>query len=198
MRARRLEPGWREGWWSGARHAPSPNAGSRPAGERPSLVVLHSISLPPGVLHGDAVERLFLNALDVDRHASFDGLRGLRVSAHFFVRRSGEVVQFVATHERAWHAGVSCWRGRANCNDWSIGIEIEGLEGLTFAAAQYRALRRLLQAVVSRHPIDEVVGHEHVAPGRKRDPGAGFEWARVARALGGSRVRVWPRVGAVP
>lgn len=197
MKARRLEPGWRDGWWAGARHAPSPNFGPRPAGERPSLVVLHSISLPPGVLRGDAVERLFRNALNVDRHASLKGLRGLQVSAHFFVRRSGEVVQFVATHERAWHAGVSRWRGRDNCNDWSIGIEIEGLEGRTFVAAQYRALQRLLQAVVSRHPIDEVVGHEHVAPGRKRDPGAGFDWMRVARAIGGARVRVWPRVGSM-
>jgi AmpD protein len=198
MKARRAEPGWRDGWWAGARHSPSPNVGPRPVGERISLVVLHSISLPPGVLRGDAVERLFLDALNVERHAAFSGLRGLRVSAHFFVRRDGEVVQFVATQERAWHAGVSSWRGRSNCNDWSIGIELEGLEGHPFVAAQYRALRRLLHAVVSRHPIDEVVGHEHVAPGRKRDPGARFDWARVGRALAGSRVRVWPRVGPTP
>lgn len=193
MKARRLEPGWRDGWWTGARRCPSPNFGPRPQGERPSLVVLHSISLPPGVLRGDAVERLFLNALDGDRHAYFDGLRGLRVSAHFFVRRSGEVVQFVATQDRAWHAGASSWRGRANCNDWSIGIELEGLEGHPFGARQYRALQRLLRTLVSRHAIDQIVGHEHVAPGRKRDPGARFDWTRLARALGGLQVRTWPR-----
>ena len=194
MKARRSEPGWRDGWWAGARQSPSPNFGPRPAGERVGLVVLHSISLPPGVLRGDAVERLFLNTLNGDRHACFARLRDLRVSAHFFVRRSGEVVQFVATHERAWHAGISSWGGRANCNDWSIGIELEGLEGRPFVAAQYRALHRLLRAIIGRHPIDEVVGHEHVAPGRKRDPGGRFEWTRLARALGDLRVRVWPHV----
>lgn len=198
MKARRLQPGWHEGWWQGARPRPSPNCGPRPAGERPSLVVLHSISLPPGVLRGQAVERLFLNTLDCRRHASFAGLRELRVSAHFFVRRSGEVLQFVATHERAWHAGVSSWRGRAGCNDWSIGIELEGLEGQSFVAAQYRALGRLLRAVVSRHAIVDVVGHEHVAPGRKHDPGAGFAWARLRRALGGAGPQVWPRVPCGP
>ena len=191
MALRRLEPGWCDGWWSGARHRHSPNFGPRPAGVEPTLVVVHSISLPPGVLRGDAVERLFLNTLPAGRHASFGVLRDLRVSAHFFVRRSGDVLQFVATHERAWHAGVSSWRGRSNCNDWSIGIELEGLEGRSFAAAQYRALHRLLRAILTRHPIDEVVGHEHVAPGRKRDPGARFDWARLSRALGGTRLRVW-------
>lgn len=195
MALRRLEPGWREGWWSGARHRPSPNYGERPPGMQPTLVIVHSISLPPGVLRGDAVERLFLNSLDAGRHASFEGLRGLQVSAHFFVRRGGEVMQFVATHQRAWHAGASSWRGRDNCNDWSIGIELEGLEGRPFAAAQYRALRRLLRAILTRHPIDEVVGHEHVAPGRKHDPGAHFDWARLARAVGGLQLRVWPRGG---
>ena len=161
-------------------------------GEQPSLVVLHSISLPPGVLRGAAVEALFTNTLDCDRHPYFEGLRGLRVSAHFFVRRDGRVVQFVDTAQRAWHAGVSRWRGREGCNDWSIGIEIEGLEGQRFAAVQYRVLARLLRAVLTRHSIDEIVGHEHVAPGRKRDPGPGFDWMRLRRALRGARVRVWP------
>ncbi len=193
MKARRREPRWREGWWAGASVRPSPNCGPRPHAEPPSLVVLHSISLPPGVLRGDAVQRLFLNTLDAERHASFESLRGLRVSAHFFVRRDGTVLQFVRTDERAWHAGASSWRGRENCNDWSIGVELEGLEGRSFSAVQYRALARLLRAIVQRHPITEIVGHEHVAPGRKRDPGAGFSWSRLSRALGASNVAVWPR-----
>lgn len=159
-------------------------------------MVLHSISLPPGRCGGDAVERLFLNTLDCDRHPYFNGLRGLRVSAHFFVRRSGEVVQFAPTEARAWHAGVSRWRGRDNCNDWSIGIELEGLEGLRFGARQYRVLKLLLRDILAAHPVDDIVGHEHVAPGRKTDPGAGFDWARVARALRGSPVRVWPEAAS--
>lgn len=198
MKARPAAPGWDAGWWSGAQRRPSPNRGPRPQGEQPSLVVLHSISLPPGTLRGQAVERLFLNTLDATRHASFASLQGLRVSAHFFVRRGGAVLQFVPTHERAWHAGASCWRGRADCNDWSIGIELEGLEGRRFAALQYHALQRLLRAVAARHPVVDVVGHEHVAPGRKHDPGAGFDWARLSRALGGCGLRVWPRAAAAP
>jgi N-acetyl-anhydromuramoyl-L-alanine amidase len=174
------------GWWQGASWRPSPNHGARPADTAIGLAIVHAISLPPGVFSGDAVQRLFLNQLDPDAHPGFAGLRGLQVSAHFFVRRSGRVQQFVGTEARAWHAGVSRWRGRDNCNDWSIGIELEGLEGGDFAAAQYRALARLLRAVARRHPLHEVVGHEDVAPGRKADPGAGFEWPRLARALQGS------------
>lgn len=192
MKARRREARWHDGWWTGARAYASPNR--EPRSEPPRLVVLHSISLPPGVLRGDAVRRLFLNTLDPARHASFESLRGVRVSAHFFVRRDGLVLQFVAGDECAWHAGVSSWRGRERCNDWSIGIEIEGLEGRSFAAAQYRALARLLRAIVKQYPIAEIVGHEHVAPGRKRDPGAGFRWSRLARALSASNVGVWPRM----
>lgn len=192
MMARRPTGGWAGGWWAQARRCPSPNHGDRPVGLRPSLIVVHSISLPPGHLGGDAVERLFTNTLDCDRHASFDALRGLRVSAHFFVRRDGRLVQFVDGDARAWHAGVSRWRGRDNCNDLSIGIELEGLEGLRFAASQYRALGRLVRALCDRYPIADVVGHEHVAPGRKHDPGAGFEWARLARRLHRRDVRVWP------
>jgi AmpD protein len=194
MKARRRELAWRGPWWSGACAQPSPNRGPRPQAQEPSLVVLHSISLPPGVLRGDAVQHLFLNTLDPARHASFASLRDVRVSAHFFVRRDGRVLQFVATDERAWHAGASRWRAREGCNDWSIGIELEGLEGRSFAAAQYRMLARLLRAIAQRHAITEVVGHEHVAPGRKRDPGAGFHWSRLARALCGSGIAVWPRV----
>ena len=148
-----------------------------------TLAIVHSISLPPGCFDGDAVERLFTNRLDCDAHPYYAVLRGLRVSAHFFIRRDGEVMQFVSADDRAWHAGVSAWRGRENCNDWSIGVELEGLEGQTFEPAQYRQLGRLLRALSSRYPIDEVVGHEHVAPGRKADPGAGFDWVGLRRTV---------------
>jgi N-acetyl-anhydromuramoyl-L-alanine amidase len=150
-----------------------------------TLAVLHSISLPPGHYGGDAVERLFSNTLDHAAHPYFEGLHGLRVSAHFFVRRDGRVLQFVSCDARAWHAGPSRWAGRDDCNDFSLGIEIEGLEGEVFEAVQYTALARLLRAVARRYPIDAVVGHEHVAPGRKHDPGPGFDWRGLARALDG-------------
>ena len=148
-----------------------------------TLAVVHSISLPPGCFDSDAVERLFTNRLDCDAHPYYAALRGLRVSAHFFIRRDGEVIQFVSADDRAWHAGASAWRGRENCNDWSIGVELEGLEGQAFEHAQYRQLARLLRALSTRYPIEEVVGHEHVAPGRKADPGAGFDWAGLRRTL---------------
>ena len=147
------------------------------------LVVLHSISLPPGVYGGDAIERLFSNQLDSTAHPYFAQLCGLAVSAHFLLRRDGQALQFVSCDQRAWHAGASRWRGRDNCNDWSIGIELEGLEGERFEHAQYIALTRLLRVLTRRYALAEVVGHEHVAPGRKRDPGARFEWRRLARAL---------------
>lgn len=176
---------WHEGWWAGASACPSPNFGPRPPGTAVTLVVVHSISLPPGVFRGDAVRRLFTNTLDCDGHPYFDGLRGLRVSAHFLVRRSGRVLQFVSCEQRAWHAGVSRWQGRENCNDWSIGIELEGLEGGLFEAAQYRQLGRLLRVLSRRYRLAQVVGHEDVAPGRKADPGAGFDWTRLVRMCAG-------------
>jgi AmpD protein len=153
-------PGWRSGWWSAASVCPS-----------------------PGEYGGDAIERLFANRLDEQAHPSFGALRGLEVSAHFLIRRDGELVQFVSCDERAWHAGRSAWRGRENCNDWSIGVELEGLEGQNFEPAQYAQLARLLRVLCLHYPIEEAVGHEHVAPGRKRDPGPGFDWARLRRAL---------------
>ena len=175
---------WRQGWWSGARRCTTPNCGPRPAGVAVDLVVLHSISLPPGVYGGDAVQRLFTNRLDWSAHPSFDAIRGLQVSAHFVVRRDGAVIQFVSGDQRAWHAGASQWRGREHCNDFSIGIELEGLEGTTFEAPQYTALTTLLQALVRRYPLREIAGHEHVAPGRKQDPGPGFDWRRLAAMPG--------------
>jgi AmpD protein len=174
---------WRDGWWARASHRPSPNFGPRPPGLDISLVVLHSISLPPGRYFGDGVERLFLNQLDWNAHPYYQGIRGLEVSAHFFIRRSGRTLQFVSCDKRAWHAGQSAWRGRENCNDCSIGIELEGLEGGGFEPGQYTALRTLLRSLARRYPVREAVGHEHVAPARKQDPGPGFDWRRLARGL---------------
>ena len=170
---------WREGWLDGARRCESPNFGPRPEGMAIDLALIHSISLPPGEYGGDAIERLFTNRLDWDAHAYFQQIRGLEVSAHFLVRRDGELVQFVSCDARAWHAGASVWHGRSECNDFSIGIELEGLEGERFDASQYVALAALIDALAARYPIAAVVGHEHVAPGRKNDPGPGFDWVRL-------------------
>ncbi|MBL8388419.1 MAG: 1,6-anhydro-N-acetylmuramyl-L-alanine amidase AmpD [Hydrogenophaga sp.] len=178
---------WDGGWLRTARHVPSPNVGTRPEGACVDLIVLHSISLPPGIYGGPEVEQLFTNRLDWAAHPYFEQIRGLEVSAHFFVRRDGEIVQFADVDARAWHAGASRWRGRENCNDDSIGIELEGLEGDSFAAPQYDALVHLCQALQQRCPIRHIAGHEHVAPGRKQDPGAGFDWPRLAHALGDAR-----------
>ena len=173
---------WSGGWSSTAQRCESPNFGPRPAGAEVNLVVIHSISLPPGEYGGDAIERLFTNRLDWSAHPYFEQIRGLKVSAHFLIRRQGQALQFVSCDSRAWHAGISAWRGRDNCNDFSIGIELEGVEGQTFEASQYRTLGRLLQSLATRYRLTAVAGHEHVAAGRKRDPGPGFNWARLARA----------------
>lgn len=178
--------GWTAGWWRKARRCESPNFGARPAGAAIDLVLIHSISLPPGEFGGDAIERLFTNRLDWDAHPYYAEIRGMQVSAHFLVRRDGELLQFVSCDDRAWHAGASSWRGRTDCNDFSIGIELEGLEGESFAPPQYKALSGLVKAVARHYPIASVAGHEHVAPGRKNDPGAGFDWPLFIDALG------WP------
>jgi AmpD protein len=189
-RGRAAAGGWDGGWLADARPLPSPNHDPRPPGIIVDLVVVHSISLPPGIYGGDAVEQLFLNRLDWEAHPYYAGIRGLKVSSHFFVRRDGRLVQFVSCDERAWHAGKSAWRGREACNDYSIGIEVEGLEGETFEAAQYTALGALLQSVARHYPIAAVAGHEHVAPGRKNDPGPGFDWARLEAMLTGPARRL--------
>ena len=176
---------WTQGWWRHARRVRSPNFGPRPEGTPVTLAIVHSISLPPGAYGGDAVERFFTNRLDASAHPYFEQISAQHVSAHFFIRRHGEVVQFVSCDQRAWHAGTSHWCGRDNCNDWSIGVELEGLEGECFERAQYRALIRLLGALRVRYPLADVVGHEHVAPARKADPGVRFEWPRIARAFAG-------------
>lgn len=181
--ARSARARWRAGWWSGAQRRDSPNFGPRPDGSAVSLLVLHSISLPPGEYGGDAIERLFTNRLDWSAHPYYEQIRGMRVSAHFLVRRDGSLLQFVSCDRRAWHAGRSSWRGRDDCNDFSIGVELEGLEGEAFESAQYGAVTALAAGLARRYPIEAVAGHEHVAPGRKGDPGAGFEWARLRAGL---------------
>lgn len=177
---------WHSGWWDAARSVPSPNFGERPPDVPIDLVVIHSISLPPGQFGGPEIEQLFTNTLDWDAHPYFDQIRGAEVSAHFLIRRDGEVVQFVSCDQRAWHAGISVWAGRSNCNDYSVGIEFEGLEGGLFEAAQYAAAARLITALAQQYPIAQIVGHQHIAPNRKRDPGAGFDWAGLAQRL------AWP------
>lgn len=177
---------WQAGWYAPAQRLDSPNFGPRPQGACIDLLVVHSISLPPGQYGGTEVAALFTNQLDWDAHPYFDQIRGLQVSAHFFIRRDGALVQFVSADDRAWHAGQSAYRGRSQCNDDSVGIELEGLEGDVFEDAQYVQLARLCQALKSRYPIAHVAGHEHIAAGRKQDPGPGFDWARLQQAL------TWP------
>jgi N-acetyl-anhydromuramoyl-L-alanine amidase len=175
---------WDEGWYRFARRLASPNCGPRPAGAQVDLVVVHSISLPPGRYGGDEVQRLFTNTLDWDAHPYFQGIRGLAVSSHFYIRRGGELWQFVSCDARAWHAGVSQYRGRDNCNDDSVGIELEGIEGERFEPAQYEALAALCAALAAKYPVQHVAGHEHIAPGRKHDPGSGFDWQLLQQSLG--------------
>ena len=175
---------WREGWYRFARACPSPNFGPRPLGSRVDLAVLHSISLPPGQFGGLAVQQLFTNQLDWNAHPYFKQIEGLQVSAHFFIQRGGELWQFVSCDDRAWHAGRSSHRGRDHCNDFSIGIELEGLEGDAFEPAQYETLSALLSAVRLHYPVRHIAGHEHIAPGRKADPGTGFDWALLQRSAG--------------
>jgi AmpD protein len=178
---------WDGGWYRFARRLDSPNYGPRPEGAAIDLVVVHSISLPPGEYGGERVQQLFTNTLDWDAHPYFKSIEGLEVSSHFYVRRGGELWQFVSCDHRAWHAGASSWCGKENCNDFSIGIELEGLEGAEFENAQYETLVGLIASIAQRYPIEHVAGHEHIAPGRKFDPGPGFDWSLLRREL------AWPR-----
>jgi N-acetyl-anhydromuramoyl-L-alanine amidase len=177
---------WRQGWLGGAFAISSPNFGMRPACATIDLVVIHSISLPPGQFGGREIEQLFTNQLDWDSHPYFQTIRGTQVSAHFLIRRDGQVMQFVNCDDRAWHAGHSAFRDRDNCNDFSIGIELEGLEGDFFEPSQYLQLARICQALRTRYPIQHIAGHEHIAVGRKFDPGVGFDWQVFEQLLG------WP------
>ncbi|NVO06815.1 MAG: 1,6-anhydro-N-acetylmuramyl-L-alanine amidase AmpD [Rhodoferax sp.] len=175
---------WHQGWYAFARACPSPNFGPRPPQTQVDLAVLHSISLPPGSYGGPQVQQLFTNQLDWDAHPYYQQIKGLQVSAHFFIQRGGELWQFVSCDDRAWHAGRSHFGQRDNCNDFSVGIEREGLEGAPFEAAQYETLAALLPALAAHYPLQHVAGHEHIAPGRKADPGPGFDWDRLQRCTG--------------
>lgn len=169
-----------------ARQVPSPNFNARPPGTTVDLLVIHGISLPPTEFGGHYIDQLFTNCLDCNAHAYFEGLRGLRVSAHLLIRRDGELVQYVPLSERAWHAGVSQFCGREACNDFSIGIELEGSDDCPYTDAQYQRLLPLCQAIMATYPAitpERIVGHCDIAPGRKTDPGPLFEWERLRAAL---------------
>lgn len=167
-----------------ARYVASPNCDARPCGEAISLLVIHNISLPPGEFGGDAIERLFTNALDPASHPYYRTLTGMRVSAHFLIRRTGELLQFVPCAKRAWHAGASAWCGRSGCNDFSIGIELEGADDVPYTESQYRQLAVLARALRSAYPIADIAGHSDIAASRKTDPGPSFDWMRFRSSIG--------------
>jgi AmpD protein len=166
----------------------SPNQDARPPGVEINLVVIHSISLPPGEFGGDAIERLFTNRLDPAAHPYFESIAHLRVSSHFLVRRDGALVRFVPVERRAWHAGASSWRGRGRCNDFSVGIELEGADDAPFGDAQYSALAALVLRLRAALPLRAIAGHSEIAPGRKTDPGPRFDWQRLLLDLASNQL----------
>ena len=173
-------------WLPGLTHTPSPNYDARPHGQTVDLLVIHNISLPPGVFSGDAIEAFFQNRLDTDAHPYFREIADLQVSAHLLIRRDGRAQQFVALDQRAWHAGASCFEGRERCNDFSIGIELEGSDERQFEDAQYQTLSRLTRQIQDHFPsitAQRITGHSDIAPGRKTDPGPHFDWARYRHGL---------------
>ncbi len=176
-----------------ARQQPSPNCDARPAGVTPDLIVIHGISLPPGEYGGPWIDALFTNTLDPAVHPYFRDIHQLRVSSHLLIRRDGELVQYVPLHLRAWHAGVSCHDGRERCNDFSIGIELEGSDDGPYEAVQYQVLGEAIRALRTAYPslaAGQIVGHSDIAPGRKTDPGPCFDWPRLLALLaaGGNTV----------
>ena len=184
-----------DGWLDGARRSPSPNCDERPAGSPIDLLVIHSISLPPEEFGGPWIEALFRNRLPADEHACFRDIADLRVSAHLLIRRDGELIQFVPFDKRAWHAGESSFEGRTRCNDFSIGIELEGGETAPFSDLQYEALSAVVEALCARYPgigPERIVGHCDIAPGRKTDPGPRFDWPRLRGGLSAAMVNSRP------
>lgn len=171
-----------QGLLSGCEYIPSPNCDDRP-GDAIELVVIHNISLPPDEFGGDGVLQLFTNTLDASAHPYYPTIAGLKVSAHFFVRRDGRIIQFVPCLKRAWHAGESCWQGNMRCNDFSLGIELEGTDSVPFTDAQYAALDALTRALRAAYPISGIAGHSDIAPQRKTDPGPCFDWVRYLTGL---------------
>lgn len=172
-----------DGWYDGMAREPSPNFDARAADTKIDLLVIHNISLPPSRFGGPFIADLFCNRLDCDADPYFDRLRALRVSAHFLIRRDGSAIQFVSVNDRAWHAGVSSFNGRERCNDFSIGIELEGSDFEAFDPLQYVTLARLTVALAARYPLTDVRGHEHIAPVRKTDPGPFFDWTHYRASL---------------
>lgn len=175
-----------EGWLLDARHVVSPNYDERPAGMQPELIVVHGISLPPDEFGGPWIDLLFTNQLPRDAHPYFAQIAASKVSAHLLIRRDGELVQYVSFDKRAWHAGVSLYDGRERCNDFSIGIELEGADTIPYEPAQYRVLSAVIDTLCAAYPTlshTRVTGHEHIAPGRKTDPGPAFDWPRLHAML---------------
>jgi AmpD protein len=180
---------WQDGGWlEGIKHLHSPHHNERPSNSEISLLVIHYISLPPNQFGGPDIEKLFTGQLDTQSRPEYAELEGLEVSAHFLIRRDGALLQFVGCDQRAWHAGASRWQDRENCNDFSIGIELEGCETIPFKEAQYETLIALCEQLGQRYPIRDIAGHCHVAPGRKTDPGPMFQWQRLKQALPQFRV----------
>jgi AmpD protein len=171
-----------QGLLSGCEYLPSPNCDERPGGAI-DLLVIHNISLPPGQFGGDGVRQLFTNTLDANAHPYYAMIAGIKVSAHFFVRRDGRIIQFVSCFKRAWHAGESCWQSRLRCNDYSLGVELEGTDTVQFTDAQYAALNALTRALRAAYPIGGIAGHSDIAPQRKTDPGPCFDWMRYLTGL---------------
>ncbi|WP_058912268.1 1,6-anhydro-N-acetylmuramyl-L-alanine amidase AmpD [Entomohabitans teleogrylli] len=176
-----------DGWLTGVRRQPSPHCDERPPGETPSLLVVHNISLPPGQFGGPWIDALFNGTLDPQAHPFFAGIAHLRVSAHCLIRRDGEIVQYVPFNQRAWHAGISRYQGRERCNDFSIGIELEGTDTLAYTDAQYQQLARITRLLISFYPAiaSHMTGHCDIAPERKTDPGPAFDWPRFRALVAG-------------
>jgi AmpD protein len=167
-----------DGWLRGVARIPSTNHDARPLRTPITLLVIHNISLPPDEFGGSAIRELFTNTLDCTAHPYYERLKGVKVSSHFLIRRDGGIVQFVSCHRRAWHAGVSEWRGRTRCNDFAIGIELEGSDFVPFESQQYAALAKLTRVLKRAFPLRDIAGHADIAPGRKTDPGPFFDWER--------------------